>query len=185
MNKIIKAVNKKMLLGIYFIVFGLLAIFQLFFATFTVSMMMCAYVLVIGINFVIIAFMNKNKNGPLFILGSDLIFIMIYSFFWLIFKFEIEKTWPLIPLCCGITFLLYYFLINRKSFGLFISGTFITLLSVVLFFFSCGFFPKDKWLFEKFLFLFVTLCFIAIGFFLLQVGQKEKSGNDDEGKSES
>lgn len=183
MSRIIKAINRKTILGIYFIIFGLLAIFSLFSATFTVSMMMCVFLLVIGISFVIIAFINKSKNGLLFIIGSDLIFIMIYSLFWLIFRFEIEKTWPLISLCCGITFLLYYLLIKRNSFGIFISGMFITLLSIVLFFFSCGFFPKDG-LFKKFLFLFVTLCFIVIGFFLLQVGQKEKLSNDDEDESE-
>lgn len=185
MNKIIKSVSKKTILGIYFIIFGLLAIFQLFFATFTVSMMLCAFLLVIGINFVILALINKSKNGILFIFGSDLIFIMMYLLFWLIFRFEIEKTWPLIPLCCGVTFLLYYFLINRKNLGIFISGMFITLLSIVLFFFSSGFFPKEEGLFEKILFLFVTLCFIAIGFFLLQVGQKEKIGNCDSDNDES
>lgn len=179
MNKIIKSVSKKTILGIYFIIFGLLAIFQLFFATFTVSMMLCAFLLVIGVDFVISALMNKSKNGIFFIFGSDLIFIMIYLLLWLIFKFEMEKTWPLIPLCCGITFLFYYFLINRKNLGLFISGVFITLLSIVLFFFSSGFFPKDEGLFEKILFLFVTLCLIAIGLFLLQVGQKEKLGKSD------
>ena len=185
MNKMTKTVSKKTILGIYFIIFGVLAIFQFFFATFTVSMMLCAFLLVIGINFVIIALVNKSKNGLMFIFGGDLIFIMIYSLFWLIFKFEIEETWPLIPLCCGITFLLYYFLINRKSSGIFISGVFITLLSIVLFFFSIGFFPKDEELFEEILFFFVTLSFIAIGFFLLWVGRKEKLGSgSDEDESE-
>ncbi|MBO5289349.1 MAG: hypothetical protein J6B11_08135 [Spirochaetales bacterium] len=180
MNRIMKVFNKKTVLGIYFIILGLLAIFQLFFATFTVSMMLCAFLLVIGVNLIILAFLNKAKNGFLFIFGSDLVFAMIYLLCWFIFRFEIEKTWPLLPMFCGITFLLYYFLVNRKSFGLFISGTFITLLSIVLFFFSCGFFPKEEGLFEKVLFLFITLCFIAIGFFLLQAGQKERFIDDKE-----
>lgn len=179
MNKMIKAINKKTLLGIYFIIFGVLAGFSFFSATFTVSMIMCCFLLIIGISFVIISFINKGKNGFLFIIGNDLIFIMIYSLFWLLFKFEIEKTWSLIPLCCGITFLLYCFLI-KKSFGIFISGIFITLLSIVLFFFSCGFFQKEAWSFKKFLFLFVTLCFIGIGLLLLQAGQKEKLSNDED-----
>ena len=180
MNRIIKVFNKKTVLGIYFIILGLLATCQLFFSTFTISMMLCVFLLTVGINLVILAFLNKAKNGFLFILGTDLIFAMIYLLCWFIFKFEIEKTWPLLPMCCGIVFLLYYFLINKKSFSLFISGTFITLLSIVLFFFSCGFFPREEGLFEKFLFLFITLCFIAIGFFLLQAGQKERSDNEEE-----
>ena len=52
------------------------------------------------------------------------------------------------------------------------------LLSIVLFFFSCGFL-KGEGLFEKVLFLFITLCFIAIGFFLLQAGQKDRADEED------
>lgn len=178
MDRIMKTFNKKTILGIYFIIFGLLATCQLFFATFTISMMFCVFLLMVGVHFVILAFFNKNKNGLLFILGFDLIFIMAYFLFWFIWGFKIEKTWPLLPMCCGITFLFYYFLINRKSFGLFISGTFIMLLSIVLFFFSCGFL-KGEGLFEKVLFLFITLCFIAIGFFLLQAGQKDRTDEED------
>ncbi len=178
MDRIMKAFNKKTILGIYFIIFGLLATCQLFFATFTISMMFCVFLLMVGIHLVILAFLNKTKNGFLFIFGFDLIFVMAYLLFWFIFGFKIEKAWPLLPMCCGITFLFYYFLINRKSFGLFISGTFIMLLSIVLFFFSCGFL-KGEGLFEKVLFLFITLCFIAIGFFLLQAGQKDRADEED------
>lgn len=179
--KINKRIKNKTLLGLYFILFGVLLLIKIIVGeAVNIAYFMLIFSSLIGIQLLLNSLLNKSKNGFLFLWGMNIFCISVFLFVLVIGKYSFAKLWPLIPIFSGISFILYGVLIDSKNKGVYISGLFITFISLVLFFYSF----TNCFDFEKFLLILITGSIIFIGVYLVRSsirenGDREKKWEND------
>lgn len=176
MNKILK--NKKVL-GLYLIAIGVLFLLNTLFQLKLVYGFLGLTIL-LSIHLIVKSVSNKEKNGKYFLSGTNLmilpVFIMVYVFFLKGTEYELLRIWPVIPLASGLSFILYKIIIDKDNTGLYISGVFISSISIVLLFYSFYRFSN----FKKFLFILIPCLVVYLGIYLFSDNNTRESKNNDE-----
>lgn len=157
--------NKKVL-GFYLIGIGFLALLNIILSL-PVAYACIILTIFLSVHLIAKSFADKVKNGRLFITGSVILIVSMFSIIYDVFLkntgYTFDKIWPLIPMMIGVSFILYKLCINPNNVGVYIPGIFIFFISVILFLYSFSILSD----FKKFLLILIPCFIIYIGIYLI------------------
>lgn len=167
-------IKNRKVIGCYLIAAGVLFLFSIILKL-DVYNALLGISLFLSLHLILKALINSQKSGRLFLSGSV---IFVLSTFFLIYEnffagdpdYSLIKIWPLIPLAIGICFIVYKILIDKENIGVYISGIFISFISLVLFFYL--YYGLTN--FKEFLLILLPCFVVYIGIYLLTDNNKNR-----------
>lgn len=177
MNKNLKFLfSIRQIVGVYFLLIGLLIIFKLIFPDIVSTLLIiCLSVLVLSIDITIRAIHSRRTRCRRnLVVGLSFAFASLFSLFVIIFKWNLDKLWPLYAVCPGLALIIYYCLMNRRSYSVLVPGVFLLIMSGLLLLFTTDIVTLNK----KYLFFISLSILFIIGGILLILPHSESSQGD-------